>query len=335
MTIYFRPLVQHGPVAPGAVPLAGGPLWFSHVEQLTRTAPPQVLPASMVPAQNLARLSQPRKPIAGLDLGAPRIMGIVNVTPDSFSDGGQTGDVASALAAARAMVAAGVDLIDVGGESTRPGADLIPVDVEIARTAPVIAALGELGVPLSIDTRKAEVAKAAIKAGADLVNDVSGFGYDPELAPLCAAHQIPVCTMHAQGDPATMQNNPRYNHVLLDVYDTIAAQVDHLVTTGIARDQIMVDPGIGFGKTVAHNLELLQNIALFHGLGCAILLGVSRKGFIGKLGNVPDPQMRGPGSVAVGLAALAQGVQVLRVHDVTETAQALCLWQAVRTGSGT
>lgn len=332
MAEYFRPLVQYGASRPaGACLLAGGPLWFTHAERLSRDASPRLVAAADIPETALHRLTAPRAPVAGLDMGAPRIMGILNVTPDSFSDGGRHNAPEAAMTAARAMVAAGADMIDVGGESTRPGAALVPEDEEIARTAPVIAALAaDKAAPISIDTRKASVARAALDAGADLVNDVAGFTFDPALAPLCAARGTPVCVMHSQGDPDTMQDDPRYGDVLLDVYDFLAAQVAMLETAGIPRDGIIVDPGIGFGKTQEHNLALLRNLSVFHGLGCAILLGVSRKRFIGTIGKEPRADARAPGSIAVGLAGLAQGVQILRVHDVAETAQALRLWRAVR-----
>ena len=166
------------------------------------------------------------------------------------------------------------------------------------------------------------------KAGASIVNDVSGFTFDPKLAPLCAARGVPVCVMHAQGEPQTMQQNPAYDDVLLDVYDALAARIDALMAQGISRAHITADPGIGFGKTLEHNLAILNRISLFHGLGVPILLGASRKRFIGTLGRAPEAQDRGPGSIAVALAALAQGVQILRVHDVAEHAQAIALWQA-------
>ncbi len=334
MSAVFRPLVQHGTAhAQGAVPLAGGPFWFTHAERLSRDAPPRIVSADQVPEDQLARLTAPRAPFAGCDMGPPQIMGILNVTPDSFSDGGLHDDATRAHAAALAMIEAGATMIDIGGESTRPGALEVPINEEIARTAPVIAALRhETDAPISIDTRKAAVARAALDAGATLVNDVSGFTFDADLAPLCAARGAPVCVMHAQGDPATMQDNPTYDDVLLDVYDALALQVDRLEAAGVTRAAIVVDPGIGFGKTQEHNLRLLRNISLFHGLGCAILLGVSRKRFIGTIGQAPDPAARAPGSIAVGLAGLDQGVQVLRVHDVAETAQAVRLWTAVRRG---
>lgn len=332
MSGYFRPLAQQGaPRAPGALPLAGGALWFTHAERLDRGGRSEVLPTAEIPAGTLERLTAPREPVAGLDMSGPHLMGILNVTPDSFSDGGRHFAVADALRAAQAMVAQGVSILDIGGESTRPGAAEVPVDEEIRRIAPVIEAIRhEMATAISIDTRKTDVARAALAAGANLVNDVSGFTFDANLAPLCAEAGTPVCVMHAQGDPATMQQDPYYDDVLLDVYDFLSAQVERLVTAGLPRGQIVIDPGIGFGKTQDHNLALLRNLSLFHAIGCPILLGVSRKRFIGNIGKEPLAEARAPGSIAVGLAGFAQGVQILRVHDVDETAQALRLWAAVR-----
>lgn len=329
---YYRPLVQHGEARPqGVVELAGGALWFSHAEVLSRDTPSHIIPAGLIPDHILHRLSGHRPTITGLDLSQPELMGILNVTPDSFSDGGDYDGVEGAVDAARQMIADGASVIDIGGESTRPGAAFVSEEDEIARTKPVIAALhAARDVAISIDTRKATVAAEAMAAGATLVNDVSGFTYDLALAPLAAQAGVPVCIMHAQGDPATMQDEPFYNDVLLDVYDFLSTQIDRLEAIGVLRDQIVIDPGIGFGKTLEHNLTLLRGIALFHGLGCPILLGVSRKGFIGTIGKEPQAAARAPGSIAVGLAALAQGVQFLRVHDVAATAQAVRLWQATR-----
>ncbi len=332
MTTYFRPLVQHGPNRPkGAVPLAGQALWFTHAEALTRRSAPEVVATKEMPAEVLDRLIRTRGSIAGLDMAHPHIMGILNTTPDSFSDGGVHNSIDAARDAAISMVAQGASILDVGGESTRPGAAFVPEDTEIARTRPVIEAIrAQTDALISVDTRKASVAKAACAAGAGLVNDVSGFTFDPELAPFCAQSGVPVCVMHMQGDPATMQDNPYYENVVLDVYDFLADQIAHLQKLGLNRDHIVIDPGIGFGKTQDHNLDLLRNLSLFHGLGCPILLGVSRKGFIGSIGQEPRKTARAPGSIAVALAGLAQGVQILRVHDVAETAQALRLWAAVR-----
>ncbi|MDE4134058.1 dihydropteroate synthase [Phaeobacter sp. QD34_3] len=331
--MYYRPIVQHGETRPeGAVPLAGrSSLWFSDVELLSRDGPPRLMPAGLIPEEVRHRLSFRRAAIAGLDMTQPQVMGILNVTPDSFSDGGRHAGAEAACAAAMRMVEDGASIIDVGGESTRPGADFIPEEEEIARTVPAIEAIrAASAVAISIDTRKAQVAVETLEAGAGLINDVSGFTFDAALAPVAAQAGVPVCVMHAQGDPATMQADPSYDNVLLDVYDFLAQQVDRLEAIGVLRDRIVVDPGIGFGKTMEHNLTLLRGLSLFHGLGCPILLGVSRKGFIGKIGGAAQADQRAPGSIAVGLAGLAQGVQILRVHDVAETVQAVRLWQAVR-----
>ncbi|MFC2969323.1 dihydropteroate synthase [Acidimangrovimonas pyrenivorans] len=329
---YFRPIAMTDAARPeGALPLAGGWCWFDRVEVIARGQAPRLIAAQDLPAEVRQRLTAPRAPVCGLAMDAPRIMGILNVTPDSFSDGGRFDAPETALAHARAMRAAGAEILDIGGESTRPGAAEVAVAEETARTAPVIAALragGDSGA-ISIDTRKAAVAQAALEAGADLVNDVSGFDFDPGMAGTVAASGAPVCLMHAQGRPETMQADPRYDDVLLDVYDHLEARVARAEAAGIDRARIVVDPGIGFGKTQAHNLALLCRLSLFHGLGCAILLGVSRKKFIGTIGGAELAEDRAPGSIAVALAGVAQGVQILRVHDVAETAQALRLWQAV------
>ena len=331
MKPYYRPLPRSGALrTKDAKPLAGGPLWFSEAVLLRRDAKPEVVPAKAIPEDVLDRLTAPRPAIAGCDMGGVTLMGILNVTPDSFSDGGRYLDPDAAVEQARRMAAAGAGIIDVGGESTRPGADTVPVEEEIRRVAgPIAAIAAELEIPVSIDTRKAPVAEAALNAGASLVNDVAGFTYDAALAPLCAARGVPVCVMHAQGDPQTMQIAPRYDDVRLDVYDFLSDRVEALVTAGIARDRILVDPGIGFGKRLDHNLALLRDIALFHGLGCPILLGASRKKFIGTISDAGTADTRMAGSVSVALHGASQGVQVIRVHDVTETRQALALWRAI------
>ena len=326
--IYTRPIPQTDPARPDdALPLAGGWAWFTHVELLTRSAPPRIVHHSDLSPEALAPLTAARSDFAGLSMARPQIMGILNVTPDSFSDGGKHNAPDAARAHASEMAAEGADLIDVGGESTRPGAETVADAEEIARTAPVIAAL-KGGLPLSIDTRKAAVAAAALDAGAAIVNDVSGFTYDPALAPLCVDRQAPICIMHAQGDPQTMQQNPQYADVLLDVYDFLAERLTALETLGIPRTRMMIDPGIGFGKTQEHNLALLRRLSLFHALGVPVLLGVSRKRFIGTIGKATDPAARVHGSVALAQAAVGQGVQMIRVHDVFATRSALSLWDA-------
>ena len=327
---YWRALPMHDIARPpGALPLAGGWVWFDRVELLERGRAPQVVPVSDAPASVLDVMTAPRAPMAGLTWDEPRLMGILNVTPDSFSDGGQYFDPAAARAQAQAMAGA-ADILDIGGESTRPGAVLVPEAEETARTAPVIAALraGGLVLPVSIDTRKAGVAEAALAAGASMVNDVSGLTFDAALAPMVAQAGVPLCLMHAQGTPQTMQEDPRYDDVLLDVYDWLAARIAVAEAAGISRDRIMVDPGIGFGKTQAHNLALLARLSLFHSLGCPVLLGVSRKRFIGTIGGADTPTDRMPGTLALTLAGVAQGAQLHRIHDVPQARQALRLWQA-------
>ena len=310
--------------------MAGGWCWFSEVEVLSRGAAPRRVVVGDLPGEVRDRLSAPRARFGGLAMDRPRVMGILNVTPDSFSDGGRFLDPAAALAQARAMAEA-ADVLDIGGESTRPGAAEVAVAEEVARTAPVIAALraGGVTVPISVDTRKAAVAQAALAAGAGIVNDVAAMGFDPEMASVVAGAGAPVILMHSVGTPATMQDDPRYEDVLLDVYDFLKARIAEAEVAGIARDRIMVDPGIGFGKTAEHNLALVRRLSLFHALGVPVLLGVSRKRFIGTIGREPLAERRVAGSLAVALAGVAQGAQVLRVHDVAETRQALRLWQAV------
>lgn len=327
---YHRPIPRTDHARPASArSLAGGWCWFDTVEVLHRDAPSRLIPADQAPTEVLTRLTAPRAPVAGLGFDRPRLMGILNTTPDSFSDGGQHNRPEGALARALAMADAGAAIIDIGGESTRPGATEVPADEEIQRTAPIIAALrAKTDMPISIDTRKAPVARAAHAAGAGLVNDVAGFTFDPGLAPFCAEAHLPVCVMHAQGTPDVMQNDPSYHHVALDVYDWLEGRIAALEATGIPRASIIADPGIGFGKTLEHNLTLLHNLALFHSLGCPILLGASRKRFIGTIGGTDEARRRAPGSIAVTLAGVAQGIQVHRVHDVAETSEALKLWSA-------
>ncbi len=334
MTEYFRPTVRFDLPRPDhAVTLAGGHGWFVDALRYSRDAAPRHVPAAEIPEDWRHRLSAPRPAIAGLDFARANVMGILNVTPDSFSDGGKNPSASAALQQARGMAEAGADIIDIGGESTRPGAQTVPREAEIARIEPVITALSrEVSLPISIDTRKSAVAEAAVSAGAVLVNDVSGFTYDPMLARYCRDNDLPVCVMHARGDPETMHLDPRYDNVLLDVYDFLAAQVAMLEGMGIPRSRIIVDPGIGFGKTIDHNLVLLREIALFHGLGCAVLVGASRKGFIGTITGAHPAANRVSGSVAVALMVAAQGVQIVRVHDVRETVQAMAVCHAICKG---
>jgi dihydropteroate synthase len=281
----------------------------------------------------LDRHEAPRAPLAHLSLDRPRIMGIVNVTPDSFSDGGLLASSEAAIAHALRLAADGADILDIGGESTRPGAEAITVDEELRRVIPVIEGLaGRTTALISIDTRKAEVMRRALAAGAHIINDVAALTYESACMDVAAASDAPVILMHAQGDPRTMQTAPRYDDCLLDVYDWLATRIDTCTAAGIDRTRLIVDPGIGFGKTLDHNLELLAGLSLFHGLGVPILLGASRKSFIGALTGVKIASERVAGSIAAALQGAAQGVQILRVHDVAETRQALIVWEAMGKG---
>ncbi|MBX9590180.1 MAG: dihydropteroate synthase [Hyphomonadaceae bacterium] len=261
-------------------------------------------------------------------------MGIVNVTPDSFSDGGRYLTADAAIAHALELEAEGADILDIGGESTRPGSEPIDIEAECRRVLPVIEGLaGRVRVPVSIDTRNGEVMRRAVEAGARIINDVSALGHDPMALAVAAASGLPVILMHAQGDPKTMQHNPTYEDVVLDVFDALGARVAACERAGIPRQRLIVDPGIGFGKTLAHNLALLGSLTIFQGLGCAVLLGASRKSFIGKLTGAQAGD-RLPGSLAAALIGVAQGVQILRVHDVAATRQALAVWEGA-CGRGT
>jgi len=320
--------------------LAGGLCWFSAVEAIEVEDGRRVR-QTLVPVDRLgewpeaepilARLTAPRPPLTLgeriIPLDQPHAMAILNVTPDSFSDGGTHADP---VEAGMRMLEAGAALVDVGGESTRPGARPVWEGDEIARVQPVIARLAAAGAAISIDTRKASVMAAALDAGAGLVNDVSALTYDPEALALVAARGCPVLLMHHLGDPQTMQADPRYGDVLIEVYDWLEARIAACEAAGIARSRILVDPGIGFGKTVRHNLALINGLSLFHGLGCGIVLGASRKRFIGALSNEAPVDRRLGGSVALALSAAAQGAQWVRVHDVFETIQALRLWRGLR-----
>ena len=259
-------------------------------------------------------------------------MGVVNVTPDSFSDGGETPDAEAAIARGRAMIAAGADIIDVGGESTRPGAASLDPAEEQSRIVPVIRALAADGAVVSADTRHAAVMAAAVAAGARIVNDVSALTAEPGSLAQAAKSGAHVILMHMKGDPRTMQDDPRYDDVVAEVAAYLAERIEACVRAGIPRAKIAIDPGIGFGKTVAHNVALIANLGRLKELGCPVVLGVSRKSFNGKLSRNEPPQERLAGSLAAALAGIARGADIVRVHDVAETRQALAVWRAVLEG---
>ena len=267
----------------------------------------------------------------------PKIMGILNVTPDSFSDGGQFNDYDLAVKRAMQLIDEGADIIDIGGESTRPGAAEISVKDEITRTAPVVMALREamrdldIEPQISIDTRKPDVAEAAIHAGADIWNDVTALTFDTRSEAVAADLACPVILMHIQGSPETMQSNPHYDDPVTDVKDWLAKRIDAAEFAGVERRNITLDPGIGFGKRQADNLALLGQLDKFHDLGCPLLMGASRKSFIGKIdGSAADDRLGG--SIAAALWSAALGASILRVHDVSETVQALKVWEAMANG---
>jgi dihydropteroate synthase len=257
-----------------------------------------------------------------------RIMGIVNVTPDSFSDGGEFFDPARAIAHGRDLAAEGADFLDIGGESTRPGAAAVEADEELRRVGPVVEALAGEGLSVSIDTSKTAVARSALDAGAAMVNDVTALRADPELAGLCAERDCEVVLMHMLGDPRTMQENPTYDDVVDDVKEFLAERLEYAISAGIDEERIWVDPGIGFGKTVEHNLELHRRLGELAELGRPIAFGSSRKSFIGRLTGAEVDRRLG-GSIASNVIAYANGARMLRVHDVAPMRQALQVAEAI------
>jgi dihydropteroate synthase len=279
-------------------------------------------------------LRLPRPRLAGLTLDRPRVMGIVNVTPDSFSDGGAHAGPADAIAHGQRLAAEGADILDIGGESTRPGSEPTPAEEELRRVIPVIEGLaGKVEARISIDTRKAAVMRAAAAAGADIINDVSALAHDPASLATAAELGLPVILMHARGDPKTMQAAPAYDDVQLDVFDYLEDRIDAAVRAGLSREKLIVDPGIGFGKTLEHNLALMSGLALLHALGVPLLVGASRKRMIGELSGIAAARERVHGSVGAALAAVGQGAQIVRVHDVAATRQALAVFSAATAGS--
>jgi len=325
--------------------LANGLNWFASVELLqvdgNKRASSELLSIQQLESRldddlsiQWKRLTSPR---AALQLGQrtvrldqPQVMGIVNVTPDSFSDAGQLADPSNAAAAGARMSEAGAAIIDVGGESTRPGAKPVWEGDEIARIEPVIRQLASSGAAVSVDTRKADVMTAALAAGARMVNDVSALTYDLRSSHVVAGAGVPVILMHHQGKPETMQQDPRYDDVVVEVYQWLEERIADAEEAGISRDRILVDIGFGFGKTLAHNLELMNHLALFHSLGCPLVVGASRKRTIGALSNEAPVDERLGGSIAFALKAAEQGAQIVRVHDVPETVQALRIWRGLR-----
>ncbi|MDA1097616.1 MAG: dihydropteroate synthase [Proteobacteria bacterium] len=314
------------------MPFAGGPLYFNQCRLVSRRGAVETL--SIVDAErrapaSLLNLQAPRPNIAGLDHPWPLIMGIINVTPDSFHDGGRRLDPNAAIAHGRALASAGAAILDIGGESTRPGAAAVPVAEELARVIPVIEALTAEGLVLSVDTRRAAVMAAAVKAGARMINDVTALRHDPDSLACVAELSVPVVLMHSRGEPATMRSMTRYDDLVMDVFDALAARVAACTDAGIDRGRLLIDPGLGFAKEAAQSAELLRRMASFHALGCPVLIGASRKSFIGNLTGAASPEDRLPGSLAAAFWATQQGAAVLRVHDVTETVQMLAIFRSL------
>ena len=346
--LYLRPLC--GAMSHDAMAATIGGAWagFDSIEVVLRKGPvvstaqcsvadlhiwaaAQVLGVKDHVENLFARITDPRTPFAGIDLSSPRIMGVLNVTPDSFSDGGDFATPPLAIARGRDLANSGAVILDIGGESTRPGSDMVDESEEMRRIIPVFEALKgvEPGAVLSVDSRKASVMEAALKAGAAIINDISALDNDGDSLKVAARNGCHVVLMHCRGEPKTMQAAPAYDHPVTEIYDYLETRINACEAAGIDRSRIAIDPGIGFGKALEHNLSIMSNLSLFHGLGCPILIGVSRKSFIGHITGEKNPKARLTGSIAAMISGLAQGVQMLRVHDVAATHQAIAVWQAI------
>ena len=315
--------------------MQGGDLAFSLARMIEDGREVATLPVPALPEEwgdQIEAITARPAPFAGLVSPRPLVMGILNITPDSFSDGGRHFDPSTAIEAGHAMLQAGADILDIGGESTRPGAEPVSPDEEIARVIPVVRELAKAA-PVSIDTRHAATMQAALEAGAEIINDVTALRHDPAAVDFLARNQAPIVLMHMPGtDPRSMQAQADYADVVLEVARFLRDRVATLEALGIARGRIAIDPGIGFGKTMAHNLALIEALPILAQIGCPIMLGASRKRFIGTLSGVEQAEARLAGSLAVALAGAARGAAILRVHDVAETIQALAVWQACANG---
>jgi len=333
---YYRPIIIKSPKgSTRSYKLAGGWAFFENVEVIQRNGKPKIIKAENLPKKVLHNLTIKRQSLFNLSFSGPHVMGILNVTPDSFSDGGKYSELECAFEEFTKMMNYGAAIIDIGGESTRPGADPITVSEEISRISPILEKIRSSGIdlPISVDTRKSEVWDISKQLGADMLNDISSLSYDKEMKKLVVTQNIPICVMHSKGVPKSMNSEAVYDNVLLDVYDFLENVVEDCVELGISKNNIIVDPGIGFAKTLEHNLTLLRGLSIFHSLGCPILVGASRKRFIKTIGLQDDPLKISAGSIAVALEAISQGVQILRVHDVFETVQALRLWKSINIGT--
>lgn len=331
--------------------LAGTMLWFSHIEYIARdTASTQrqlvsvrewdAFTAALTDSVRgrcallLERITTPRAALHmgkhRINLDQPQVMAIINATPDSFSDGGKNLDTDIAAEAALAMSRAGAAIIDIGGESTRPGAPLVGEDEELNRVAPLIRRLTEADIAISIDTRKASVMTGALQLGATMINDISALLYDDRAVEIACKSNVPVVLMHAPSQGRDPHKDGHYDDVVYDVFDWLEQRISEVEAAGVPRETILVDPGIGFGKTLADNLSIINNLAVYHGLGCALLFGASRKRLIGALSNDAGATDRLAGSVFLAMKAVEQGAHIVRVHDAAETIQAIRVWCGLR-----
>ncbi len=323
-------------------------LWFSQIEVIDKSAGRSLidvrgwdtfvtsLPDDKKVRANLlyTRMAAPRTALQmgqrTIRLDHPQVMGIINMTPDSFSDGGKNADMDAAAEAAFAMTSSGAAIIDIGGESTRPGAPLVWEGDEIARVEPLIKRLSASGTAISIDTRKAAVMEASVAAGATMINDISALLFDDRALEVAKALDVPVVLMHAPSQGSDPHKGGDYADVVVDVFDWLEARVDAVEAAGISRGKILVDPGIGFGKSLGDNLAIINNLSIYHGLGCPILFGASRKRMIGALSNEAPVEQRLGGSIFLAMKAVEQGAHIVRVHDAAETVQAVQVWRGLR-----
>lgn len=325
-----------------AIPISGNKnMAFTHIEIIIRnkknriknininqiSSLPNLIKKKVL--EQLKNIKEKKKKISGLNLDTFKIFGVLNVTPDSFSDGGKFNKLNLAVNHTHRMIKEGADVIDVGGESTRPGAKLVTIEKEKKRTLNVISKIKKYTV--SIDTRKSDVMLTAVKYGAKIINDVSAMDFDPKTLDVVSKLKKPIILNHSQGTPDIMQNNPRYQNVLLDIYDYFEEKINQLSKRNFSRNNIILDPGIGFGKNLDHNLNLISNIGIFHSLGCPIMLGPSRKSFIGKVMKEKDSKDRLGGTIAAVITGYNQGVQCFRVHDIKETFEALTIQEALNS----
>ena len=279
---------------------------------------------------DLKRITSRRKNFLNLKLDNTQIMGVLNITPDSFSDGGKNFKPKIAIKNAIKMYNTGANIIDIGAESTRPGAKLINPDIEIKRLKPILEGLKKKKIRISIDTRNSLTMKYAIEKGVKIINDVSALNHDPESINVIKSSKCLIVLMHMQGNPQTMQKNPKYNFAPKDIYKYLKKRINYCIDNGIKKNRIIIDPGIGFGKTSKHNIQILQNLKMLHKLSCPILVGLSRKRFISEISKNEEPLKRIPGTIAANHYALDQGANILRVHDVKEAMQAKKVWQALQ-----